>query len=104
MTPAENEILETLRSSSAIVAYFSTPTCNVCKVLRPKVEAMVRETGGIAFMYVDSEQHPAVAGQHMVFAVPTIILFMDGREMRRYSRNLSLEDLERSLGHMKPES
>ena len=35
-------------------------------------------------------------------AAATIILFMDGREMRRYSRNLSLEDLERSLGHMKP--
>ncbi|PLX32197.1 MAG: thioredoxin [Ignavibacteria bacterium] len=103
MTPAETEILERLRKSKAVAAYFSTPTCNVCKVLRPKVEGMVRQTGGIEFVYVDSEQYPAAAGQHMVFAVPTIILFMDGREMRRYSRNLALDDLERSLGLMNPE-
>lgn len=100
MTSAETEILETLRSSKAIVAYFSTPTCNVCKVLRPKVEEMVRDTGGLTFVYVDSERHPAAAGQHMVFAVPTIILFLEGREMRRYSRNLSLDDLARSLSLM----
>ena len=93
---------ETIRGRDALVAYFSTPDCNVCKVLRPKVEQMVAAHEGIDFLYIDSARHPDVAGQHVVFAVPTIILFMNGREMRRFSRNLSLDDLERSLEHMQP--
>lgn len=93
---------QTIRSTDALVAYFSTPECNVCKVLRPKVEQMVAGHEGIDFHYIDSARHPDVAGQHVVFAVPTIILFMNGREMRRFSRNLSLDDLERSLKHMQP--
>ena len=100
MTDTHPDPMQRIQSAHALVAYFSTPTCNVCKVLRPKVEEMVAGMPGIDFAYVDSEQHPAVAGQHMVFAVPTIILFMEGREMRRFSRNLSLDDLDRSLLQM----
>ncbi|MDT8323883.1 MAG: thioredoxin family protein [Bacteroidota bacterium] len=92
--------MDRIRNSSSLVAYFSTPTCTVCKVLRPKIEAMVAERSGVEFLYVDSSLYPAVAGQHMVFAVPTIVLFVDGRERRRFSRNLSVEDFGRSLDHM----
>lgn len=94
------EIFRIIRSEALLVVYFSTPECTVCKVLRPKVEHMVTEYPEIRFLYVDSSRHPDVAGQHIVFAVPTIILFSEGREMRRFSRNLSLDDLDRGLGMM----
>ena len=98
----EQQLLEMIRGSEPLVTYFSTPTCNVCKVLRPKVEELVAASEGVEFLYIDSSQYPAVAGQHVVFAVPTIILFMEGREMRRFSRNLSIDDFSRSLEHMAP--
>jgi len=94
---SSEEIFGIVRSERALVTYFSTTECQVCKVLRPKVERMVAEHTGIRFLYVDSALHPEVTGQHLVFAVPTIILFSDGREMRRFSRNLSLDDLDRAL-------
>ncbi len=99
---ADEKIFQTIASAEFLVVYFSTPTCNVCKVLRPKVEALVAEREGIEFLYVDSSLHPAVAGQHVVFAVPTIIFYMKGREMRRFSRNLSIDDFSRSLDHLQP--
>ncbi|MCB2206608.1 thioredoxin family protein [bacterium] len=99
---SESRLIQKLQAAPALVAYFSTPTCNVCKVLRPKVEAMVADFEGVEFQYVDSSLYPAVAGQHVVFAVPTIILFVDGREMRRFSRNFSTDDFERSLKNMLP--
>jgi thioredoxin-like negative regulator of GroEL len=99
---SEEKLLERIRASARLVAYFSTPTCTVCKVLRPKIEGLVAGREGVDFLYVDSTLYPAVAGQHVVFAVPTIVLFMDGREMRRFSRNLSLDDFTRSLEHMQP--
>jgi thioredoxin-like negative regulator of GroEL len=99
---AEERILQKIRSAQSLVVYFSTPTCNVCKVLRPKVEQLVGEHPGVEFLYVDSSLFPAVAGQHVVFAVPTLVLFMEGREQRRFSRNLSIADFERALSHMQP--
>ena len=99
---ADERILQKIRSAEHLVVYFSTPTCNVCKVLRPKVEGLVAERDGIDFLYVDSSLHPTVAGQHVVFAVPTIVFYMEGREMRRFSRNLYLDDFSRSLDHLRP--
>jgi thioredoxin 1 len=93
-------LLETIGGAPLLLAYFSTPQCNVCKVLRPKVEELLREYPTVEFLYVDSSLHPEVAGQHLVFAAPTIVLFMDGREMRRFSRNLAMEDLDRALEMM----
>ncbi|MBE0643801.1 MAG: thioredoxin family protein [Bacteroidetes bacterium] len=104
MTDTTSDTLfEAIRTTPMLVAYFSTPQCNVCKVLRPKVEEMLRDYPGVDFLYVDSTSHPAVAGQHLVFAAPTIIIFMEGREMRRYSRNLAMHDLERDLEMMTAE-
>ncbi len=97
MTDQELAILARLRTSAAVVAYVSTPTCSVCKVLRPKVEEEVAGRAGVEFMYIDSTVHPAVAGQHMVFAVPTVLIFIEGREYRRFSRNFSLEEFVDAL-------
>lgn len=86
-----------LREHRFLLAYFSTPTCNVCKVLRPKVEQLAARLDEVGFAYIDSSEHPEIAGQHTVFAVPTIILFHEGRELRRFSRNVSVYDIEQAL-------
>lgn len=86
-----------LREHRFLLAYFSTPTCNVCKVLRPKVEQLAARLEEVGFVYIDSSEHPEIAGQHTVFAVPTIILFHEGRELRRFSRNVSVYDIEQAL-------
>jgi thioredoxin-like negative regulator of GroEL len=93
-------MFETIRSTPMLLVYFSTQQCNVCKVLRPKVEELLKDYPEVGFLYVDSSEHPAVSGQLLVFTAPTIILFMDGREMRRYSRNLAMQELERYLDMM----
>lgn len=101
MTGIDNDMMfEKIRNAPMLLAYFSTPQCNVCEVLRPKVEELLKEYPSVEFLFVDSISHPAVSGQHLVFAAPTIILFMDGREMQRYSRNLAMYDLERALDLM----
>lgn len=103
MNEVTDPLLGKISETPMLLAYFSTPQCNVCKVLRPKVEELLAEYPGVEFLYVDSTEHPEVSGQHLVFAAPTIVLFMDGREMRRFSRNLAMEDLDRSLSLMTAE-
>lgn len=93
----QDEMFSTIAEPGGTVAYFSTPECNVCKVLRPKVEELVSQKPRVRFLYVDSQKYPSLSGQHLVFAAPTIILFLDGREINRFSRNVSLGELDRYI-------
>lgn len=80
------------------VLYFTTPDCGVCKVLKPKLMAMLDERfPGVGFAQVDCAAAPALAADMSVFAVPTLVLFTDGRESLRKARSFGLEELATSL-------
>lgn len=92
MTPADLQTL--LGENKLTLLYFSTSSCNVCKVLRPKVEALLEEEPPWFFQYVNTEESLEVAGQHLVFTVPTLLLMAEGREIARFSRHFGMGELE----------
>ena len=51
----------------------------------------------MASHYVDTEKSPVIPGQFRVFTIPTILIFFEGREQVRYSRNISMHQLEDAL-------
>ncbi|WP_456408786.1 thioredoxin family protein [Caldithrix abyssi] len=95
-----NEFHELLSKHSIVVGYFSTESCNVCKVLRPQVQQICEQFDIAHFEYVDIEKAPELRGQFLVFSVPTIIIFVDGREYKRLNRYMSLQDFEDELKRM----
>jgi len=95
MTPAELKLL--LAEHPLTLLYFSTPTCNVCKVLRPQVEALLQEQPPWYFQYMNTEASMEIAGQHLIFAVPTLLLMAEGREIARLSRHFGMHELEQPI-------
>ena len=93
-------IQSTLKNKPLVLAYFSTPECNVCKSLLPKVKALLKHYPPVHFIYINTHEHPLLAGQYMVFAVPTLILFAEGKEWKRFSRFIGLGELEQALQQM----
>ena len=92
------EFLDFQRNEKAFLAYFSTEACNVCKVLKPKVETMVKDKfPKIKLVYIKSDLLPEVAAQNRVFAAPTILVFFEGREHIRKSRNIGIGELEQEI-------
>jgi hypothetical protein len=82
----------------ALLAYFSTEACNVCKVLKPKVEELIaNEFPKFKLAYIKSDRLPEVAAQNQVFAAPTIIVYFEGRETIRKSRNIGIGELQREI-------
>lgn len=79
------------------LSFMSAPDCRACDALRPKVEALLARHPGWRFVYVDLAEAPQVGGQLMVFSVPTTVLFVEGREARRFGRNLSMDELDDAL-------
>ncbi len=85
-------------NNSGAVVYFSTPQCNVCKVLKPKLMSLLDEKfPKMKFGYVDCEASKELAVQNRIFTVPTILFFIDGKEFIRKSRNVNLYEVTEEL-------
>lgn len=93
------ESLEDLMNDKrGILLYFSNDMCSVCKVLKPKVmELLTQQFPEIEARYVDIDKSPMLSGQHRVFTIPTILIFFDGKEQARLSRNISLHQLSEAI-------
>lgn len=89
-----DEIQEAVRTHPAVLLYFSAPHCNVCRTLRPKVwEAMATHFEALRPIYVDISETPETSSHYGVFAIPTLVVFLDGREFVRKSRYMSVGEL-----------
>ncbi|MFZ2322843.1 MAG: thioredoxin family protein [Ignavibacteriaceae bacterium] len=89
-----SDFQEYTKKHQAVCFYLSTPECNVCKVLKPKVIEMIEnDFSRISFYYVDLNEAKEISGQLSVFSVPTILVYFEGRETIRVSRNVHLEEL-----------
>ena len=80
-----------ISEATGVLVYFSTPTCNVCHALRPKIEAAFEEHfPKIAQVFIDAAKTPEIPAALQIFSVPTILVYLDGREFARESRNVSV--------------
>jgi len=92
------QLQQTINNSDGVLIYFSTQECNVCKVLKPKLMSLMEQYyPDIKLFYVDINQYPEISGQYRVFTVPTILVFLDGKEFTRKSRNFSPMELIKEI-------
>lgn len=84
--------------NTAAVVYFSTPDCNVCKVLKPKlIEIIESEFPKMKFGYANVAESKELSVQMNVFSVPTILFFFEGKEYIRKARFVNLDELENEI-------
>ena len=93
-----DELNDFIKSNPAALVYFSTPECNVCKVLKPKTLEFINENFPlIETAYVDCEKAKELAAQNRVFTVPVIVIFFEWKEFIRKARNFNFSDLHEEL-------
>ena len=87
-------IQNTLTTNDAVMLYFSAPTCNVCHALKPKLtEAITTEFPTFIIESIDISETPEIASHFSVFAIPTVLIFFQGREFLRKSRHMSIGEV-----------
>ena len=78
--------------------YFTGPDCAVCAALKPKLKDLLNASfPALALADVDCAASREVAAQQSVFAIPTLLVFVDGRESFRQSRSINLAELRERL-------
>ena len=96
MTP--EQLQDNIKEELGVLLYFSGEHCSVCHALRPKVKELFdAEFPQLKQVYLDAEEHRDIALHYQVLSVPTMIVFMDGREFAREGRSVSLHQLTEQL-------
>lgn len=91
-------VSEFIKTNTAVLLYFSTLTCNVGEALEPKVKNLIHtHFPKIQFKSIDINFSPEVAAAYSAFIEPTIIVFFDGKETVRKSRNIGLYELQQLI-------
>ena len=92
------ELQNTIRSEVGVLLYFSGENCNVCHALRPKFKELFdKEFPQITQIYLDAHENPEISAHFQVFSVPTMIVFLDGREFIREGRAVSMHKMQEQL-------
>lgn len=91
------KIKEIIEQEEIVLAYFTTTDCNLCKDLFPKIERMLKDYPKITGVKAESDIDQRIVGEYKVFMVPTVILFIQGKETIRLSRNISIPELRSKI-------
>ncbi len=89
-----------IAEESAVMLYFSGNDCGVCEVLKPKIkESFDINFPDINQIFIEADKYKEIASHFGVFSVPTVLVFLEGKEFSRKSRNISvpmfIEELKR---------
>jgi thiol-disulfide isomerase/thioredoxin len=86
-----NEIIQ--KEMAIIIA--KTKTCTVCKPLSAKLQEFMTNYPSIPAYEIYLEDVEIFQGQHLVFTVPTILVFSNSQEILRESRFIDFAKIER---------
>lgn len=92
------KLLKLIGEKTAVLAYFYNDNCAPCTILRPKVKEMVETRfPNIDFILVHAEKAPETSAHFGIFAAPTLLVFFEGKEYIRESKNISISELQAKI-------
>lgn len=93
-----DELVQIVQQETAVVIYFYNDDCPPCISLRPKVEDLISNAfQKMKLVWVNSKNHPKIPAHYNVFANPTILIFFEGKEFKRFSKYVSISELEQAI-------
>ena len=93
-------IKKAISEEPLVVALFSDLGCNVCLAITPELESLSEVYPKIKVISADVETIKALVGDYLVFVYPTIIIFAEGKETRRFERVFSMGDIEATVSRL----
>ena len=87
-----------IKEEIGVLIYFSGEHCNVCHALRPKFrELFDAEFPKLKQIYLDAQEYAEISSHYNVISLPTMLVFLEGREFVREGRSVSLHKMTEQL-------
>lgn len=94
-----SEFKKQLTASQYVLIDFSAPGCAPCLKIPPLISRLLEEVRelDINAYEVNVAQEPEIAGEYFVLGVPTLVIFKNGKEIKRFNSVPSIEKLKKAL-------
>lgn len=91
---SENFEKEVLNSEQPVLVDFYAEWCGPCKMMAPIIEEIAGELQGKAKVgKINVDENQELAMEYNVMSIPTLIIFKDGKEAKRFVGVTDKEDL-----------
>lgn len=88
-----------------VIADLSAEWCAPCRVLEPLLTRLVAEyRGKFVLARIDADENMRIAGRYAVRGFPTVIAFIGGREVERFSGAQTEGTVRRFIDRLLPAS
>jgi thioredoxin 1 len=84
-------------STGIVVIDFWAEWCGPCRMLSPILEDLSREMTNVQFKKINVDENPIVAGSLGITAIPTVIIYKDGRPVERIVGLLPKEHIKKII-------
>src|SRR5262249_23853086 len=88
---------EVLESEAPVLVDFWAPWCGPCRMIAPALEEIASERDDLRIVKLNTDDNQQTAVQYQVLAIPTMILFRNGQEVKRIQGALPKRRIEAEL-------
>ena len=74
---------EVLENGTPVLVDFWAPWCGPCRMVAPALEQIASERDDLRIVKLNTDENQQTAVQYQVLAIPTMILFKNGQEVKR---------------------
>jgi len=92
-----DSIKDFIKENKFVMIYFSSGECNVCENISPKVEEILEKHPNLVSGKVEAQTLPSIASAFSVYTIPTIIIFLEGKEIVNQARYINFLELEEKI-------
>ena len=80
---SENFEEQVLKSKQAVLVDFYADWCVPCKMMAPVIEEIAGEVNDVKVGKLNIDNEMEIAQKYGVMSIPTLIVFQDGKEVKR---------------------
>lgn len=91
---------EIISKQDTVLVIVKGHRCPVCKPISEKLENFMASYPTIPYYEIYGEDVLEFSGQYLIFTVPTIVIFYQGKEVLRESRFVNFDKIEKQLNNI----